>query len=79
MIVRSAFSDHHQRNDSLFAYLCQADLTVCTASSLERNFNPDSEVGGIVLVFVVELVLDLWDFGAEKRARSFGNYFAPSL
>jgi len=26
-----------------------------------------------VLVLVVVLVLDLWDFGAEKRARSFGN------
>ncbi|MBV8353258.1 MAG: hypothetical protein JOZ21_13385 [Verrucomicrobia bacterium] len=38
---------------------------------------PDSEVRGIVLVLVV--VLDLWDFGAEKRARSFGNYFVPSL
>ena len=25
------------------------------------------------------LVLDLWDFGAEKGARSFGNYFVPSL
>ena len=31
-----------------------------------------SEVGGIVLVLVVVLVLDLWDFSAEKRARSFG-------
>ena len=39
--------------------------------------SPDSEVGGIVLV--VMLVLDLWDLGAEKRARSFGNYFVPSL
>jgi len=39
MIVRSGFSDRHQPNDSLFAYLCQADLTVCTASSLERNSN----------------------------------------
>jgi hypothetical protein len=38
---------------------------------------PDSEVRGIVLVVV--LVLDLWDFDAEKRARSFGNYFVPSL
>jgi hypothetical protein len=38
-------------------------------------FNPDSELGGIVVV----LVLDLWDFGAEKRARSFGNHFVPSL
>jgi len=25
------------------------------------------------------LVLDLWDFGAKKRARSFGYYFVPSL
>ena len=33
----------------------------------------DSEVRGIVLV------LDLWDFGAEKRARYFGDYFVPSL
>ena len=39
--------------------------------------SPDSEVRGIVLVLVV--VLDLWDFGAEKRGRSFGNYFVPSL
>ena len=30
----------------------------------------DSEVEGIVLV----VVLDSWDFGAEKRARSFGNF-----
>jgi len=37
--------------------------------------HPDSEVGGIVLV----LVLDLWDFGAEKRAPSFANHFVPSL
>jgi hypothetical protein len=28
---------------------------------------------------VLVLVLDLWDFGAEKRAQSFGNYFVPSL
>jgi hypothetical protein len=40
--------------------------------------NPDSEAEGIVLVLVVVLVLDLSDFGAEKRARSFGKYFAPS-
>jgi hypothetical protein len=32
----------------------------------------DSEVKEIVLVLVVVVVLDLWDFGAEKRARSFG-------
>ena len=38
------------------------------------RFNLDSEVGGIVLVLVVVLVLDLWDFGAEKTARSFGNF-----
>ena len=41
-------------------------------------FNPDSEVGGIVLVLVVVLVLDPWDFGAEKRARSFGNHSVSS-
>ena len=23
------------------------------------------------------VVLDLWDFGAENRVRSFGNYFVP--
>jgi hypothetical protein len=40
---------------------------------------PDSEVGAIGLVLVVLLVLDLWDFGAEKIARSLGNYFVPSL
>jgi hypothetical protein len=34
---------------------------------------------GIVLVLVVVLVLDLWDLGAENRARSFGNYLLPSL
>ncbi|MBV8415735.1 MAG: hypothetical protein JO251_11065 [Verrucomicrobia bacterium] len=27
----------------------------------------------IVLVVVLVLVLDLWDFGAEKRARPFGS------
>jgi len=40
---------------------------------------PDSEVGRIVLVLVVVLVLDLWDFGAEKRAPSLGNSSVPSL
>jgi hypothetical protein len=30
-------------------------------------------------VLVVVLVLDLWDFGAEKKAQAFGNYFVPSL
>jgi len=39
--------------------------------------NPDSQFGRIVLVVV--LVLDPWDFSAEKRARSLGNYFVPSL
>ena len=39
MIVRSGFSDRHQPNDSLFAYLCQADLTGCAAPSVERHFN----------------------------------------
>jgi hypothetical protein len=33
------------------------------ARDVAPAFGPDSEVGGIVLV----LVLDLWDFGAEKR------------
>jgi len=42
------------------------------------GFRPNSEFGVIVLVLVV-LVLDLWDFGAEKRARSVGNYFVPPL
>jgi len=32
-----------------------------------------------VLVLVVVLVLDPRDFGIEKRVRSFGNYFVPSL
>jgi len=36
-------------------------------------------VWGSGFVLVVVLVLDLWDFGAEKRARSFGNYFVLSL
>ena len=31
------------------------------------SFGLDFEIGGIVLVLVV-LVLDPWDFGAEKRA-----------
>jgi len=35
--------------------------------------HPDSEVGGIVLV------LDLWECSADKRARSFGDYFVSSL
>ena len=43
------------------------------------RLSSDSEVGGIVLVLVVVLALDLWDFGAENGARSFGNYFVPSL
>ncbi|MBV8417700.1 MAG: hypothetical protein JO251_21080 [Verrucomicrobia bacterium] len=45
------------------------------------QFSPDSAVGGIVLVLVVVLVLvlDPWDFGAEERARSLGNHFVPSL
>jgi len=34
---------------------------------------PDSEAEGIVLVLVVVLVLDLWNFGAEKRARSLAR------
>jgi hypothetical protein len=42
------------------------------ARDVALAFGPDSEVGGIVLV------LDLWDFGAEKRARSFFNYFISS-
>jgi hypothetical protein len=29
-------------------------------------------------VLVLVVVLDLWDFGAKKRPRSFGNYFVPS-
>ena len=33
-----------------------------------HRINPDSEVGGIVLVLVVVLVLDLWEFGAEKES-----------
>ena len=40
---------------------------------MREGSNADSEAGGIVLV------LDLWDFGAERRVRSFGNYFVPSL
>jgi len=32
-----------------------------------------------VLVLVVVLGLDQWDFGAEKRVRAFGNYFVPSV
>jgi hypothetical protein len=39
----------------------------------QTRLSLDSEVEGIVLV------LDSWDFGAEKRARSFGNHFVPSL
>ena len=30
-------------------------------------FNPDSEVGGIVLVLVVVLVLDLWDWAPKRE------------
>jgi len=45
----------------------------------QRLFKGCSEVGGIVLVLVVVLVLDQWGFGAEKRARSSGNHFVPSL
>jgi len=57
------------------------DLLVCNAAYCGpiRQLSQDSEVGKIVLVLVVVLVLDLCDFGAEKRARSFGNYFVPSL
>jgi len=51
-------------------------------SRIKRRTDPDargtdSAVGEIVLVVV--LVLDLWDLGAEKKARSFRNYFVPSL
>jgi hypothetical protein len=31
-----------------------------------------------VLGLVVVLGLNVWDFGAEKRARSFGDHFVPS-
>jgi hypothetical protein len=48
------------------------------ARDVALAFDLDSEVGGIALVLVVVLVLDLWDFGAEKRARSFFNYFISS-
>jgi hypothetical protein len=38
---------------------------------------PDSEAVGIRAR--PRLVLDLWDFGAEERGRSFRNDFVPSL
>jgi len=43
------------------------------------SLKPKLRVWGIVLVLVVGLVLDPWDFGAEERARSFGNRFVSSL
>jgi hypothetical protein len=41
----------------------------------EKSLKLDSEVGGIVLV----LVLDPWGFGAEKRAVNCGSFTGNGL
>jgi len=66
-------------SDARVGRLCHNKGPPVAAFKERGRLSSDSEVRGIVLVLVVVLVLDLWDFGAEKRARSFGNYFVPSL
>jgi len=66
----------HVSEASRFA-LFRTEQTETVRLRHSASVNLGSEVGGIVLVLV--LVLDPWDFGAEKRARSFGHHFVPSL